>query len=60
MAPVSHSEGFLKVQAYGVWYTYCAPDWGSAHSSAICSVLGYQDLSNVQWITSNSTQVRNI
>jgi len=56
MSPVILSQGFLKVRTYGIWYTYCADLWANNHSAAICSVLGYQDLDNIEWSEQHSDQ----
>ena len=46
LAPLPATSGYLKVQIYGVWYTYCSPTWSAAASELVCTSLGFSGPAN--------------
>jgi len=44
LEPEHNNFGYLKVRTYGIWYTYCAPQWTLHNSTSICQAMGFSSL----------------
>ena len=46
-----------QVRTYGMWYTYCAPEWSQSESSAICRAMGFNEINQFKLDTSSQVNI---